>query len=188
MQMGELKKLFEEGKIKYVGLYEPSAATIRRAHAVHPVTAGAGHWDCRIQATGKRILFSRPQEVDSFASDDARKRVNQIAARKGCTPGQLALAWVLHQGDDVCPVPGTTKVKDFSLNVEALSLKLTPEEMVEIESIATEDAVKGDRYGGLVATWKNSDTPTWPSWKAERKPCIHTADSCSLCFPEFRRA
>ena len=89
-----------------------------------------------------------------------------MATRKGCTPSQLALAWVHHQGDDVCPIPGTTKIENFNQNIGALSVKLTPEEMAELESFASEDVVKGDRYMSGFPTWKNSETPILSSWKA----------------------
>ncbi|KAB1213438.1 putative aldo-keto reductase 2 [Morella rubra] len=94
------------------------------------------------------------------------ERVNEMATRKGCTPSQLALAWVHHQGKDVCPIPGTTKIENFNQNVGALSVKLTPEEMAELESFASEDSVKGDRYMTGSATWKNSETPPLSSWNA----------------------
>ena len=90
-----------------------------------------------------------------------------MAARKGCTAAQLALAWVHHQGEDVCPIPGTTKVKNLEQNIGALFVKLSPEEMAELESYASADAVKGDRYGGNSATWQTSDTPELSSWKPE---------------------
>ncbi|KAH7856511.1 hypothetical protein Vadar_002290 [Vaccinium darrowii] len=93
--------------------------------------------------------------------------VTEMAAKKGCTPGQLALAWVHHQGNDVCPIPGTTKVENFNQNIGALSVKLTPEDMAELESIASADAVKGDRYGSSMPTWTDSDTPPLSSWKAK---------------------
>ena len=94
------------------------------------------------------------------------ERVNKIAARKGCTPSQLALAWVHHQGSDVCPIPGTTKIENLNQNMGALSVKLTPEEMAELEAIASVDAVKGDRYGANLPTWKDSETPPLSSWEA----------------------
>lgn len=93
------------------------------------------------------------------------ERVNELAARKGCTPSQLALAWVHHQGSDVCPIPGTTKIENFNQNVGALSVKLTPQEMAELESYAA--AVKGDRYLSGMSTWRNSETPHLSSWKGE---------------------
>ncbi|KAH9697318.1 putative aldo-keto reductase 2 [Citrus sinensis] len=93
------------------------------------------------------------------------ERVNEIAMRKGCTPAQLALAWVHHQGDDVCPIPGTTKIEQLNENIQALSVKLAPEEMAELDSIASADAVKGDRYPDGVTTYKDSDTPPLSSWR-----------------------
>ncbi|KAF8007832.1 hypothetical protein BT93_K1730 [Corymbia citriodora subsp. variegata] len=93
-------------------------------------------------------------------------RVNEIAQRKGCTPSRLALAWVHHQGDDVCPIPGTTKIENFNQNIGALSVKLTLEEMAELEAIASVDNVKGGMYDNRISTWENSDTPPLSSWKA----------------------
>ncbi|GMP54316.1 hypothetical protein CsSME_00019527 [Camellia sinensis var. sinensis] len=201
--MGELKKVVEEGKIKYIGLSEASPSTIRRAHAVHPITAIQLEWSlwtrdveeeivptCRelgigivaYSPLGRGFLSSGPKLVENFANEDFRKhlprfqpenmqhnknmfeRVNDIAEKKGCTPGQLALAWVHHQGSDVCPIPGTTKIANLDQNIGALSVKLTPEEMSELESIASVDEVKGDRYGEGLTTWKNSDTPPLSSW------------------------
>ncbi|CAL1366617.1 unnamed protein product [Linum trigynum] len=202
--MGELKKLVEEGKIKYIGLSEASASTIRRAHAVHPISAVQLEWSlwsrdveeeivptCRelgigivaYSPLGRGFFSSGPKVAESFTEGDFRKylprfqpenlehnkaifeRVNDIATRKGCTPSQLALAWVHHQGDDVCPIPGTTKIENFNQNIGALSVELTPEEMTELESIAASDAVKGDRYGEGILTFKDSDTPPLSSWK-----------------------
>ncbi|KAL9418395.1 hypothetical protein AB3S75_041245 [Citrus x aurantiifolia] len=202
--IGELKKLVEEGKIKYIGLSEASASTIRRAHAVHPITAVQLEWSlwsrdveaeivptCRelgigivaYSPLGRGFFSSGPKLVESFSKEDFRQylprfqaenlehnkklfeRVNEIATRKGCTPSQLALAWVHHQGDDVCPIPGTTKIENFNQNIKALSVKLTLEEMVELESFASADAVKGDRYGGKASTYEDSETPPLSSWK-----------------------
>ncbi|KAF2324161.1 hypothetical protein P3X46_002439 [Hevea brasiliensis] len=203
--IGELKKLVEEGKIKYIGLSEASASTIRRAHAVHPITAVQLEWSlwsrdveeeivptCRelgigivaYSPLGRGFLSSGPKLVETLSEGDFRKylprfqsenlehnkqlfeRINEIAARKQCTPSQLALAWVHHQGDDVCPIPGTTKIENFIQNVGALSVKLTPEDMAELESIASASAVKGDRYESNNFTFKDSDTPPLSSWKA----------------------
>ena len=96
------------------------------------------------------------------------ERVNEMATKKGCTPGQLALAWVHHQGSDVCPIPGTTKIENFVETIGALSVKLTPEEMAELESIVSAEAVKGDRFsGGTAFSWMESDTPPLSSWRSE---------------------
>ncbi|ERN19630.1 hypothetical protein AMTR_s00062p00144860 [Amborella trichopoda] len=94
------------------------------------------------------------------------ERVQKIATEKGCSPSQLALAWVHHQGDDVCPIPGTTKIVNFNQNVGALSVSLTPDEIKELEGIAAGDAVKGDRYADMKTTWLWADTPPVSSWKA----------------------
>ncbi|KAJ0080280.1 hypothetical protein Patl1_24187 [Pistacia atlantica] len=209
---------FEEGKIKYIGLSEASASTIRRAHAVHPITAVQLEWSlwsrdveedivptCRelgigivaYSPLGRGFFSSGPKLLENMSKDDFRQcgasrlslvgkgvslprlqpenlehnkklfeRVNEIAAKKGCTTSQLALAWVHHQGDDVCPIPGTTKIENFNQNIKALSVKLTPEEMAELESIAAADAVKGGRYMSDFATYKDSETPPLSSWKA----------------------
>ncbi|KAI9119469.1 hypothetical protein K1719_009345 [Acacia pycnantha] len=205
LTIGELKKLVEEGKIKYIGLSEASASTIRRAHAVHPITAVQLEWSlwsrdveekiiptCRelgigivaYSPLGRGFFSSGKKLVESLTQHDVRQylprfqpenldhnktifeRINEMATRKGCTPSQLALAWVHHQGSDVCPIPGTTKIDNFNENIGALSVKLTPEEMVELESFAATDSIKGDRYASEMPTWKNSDTPPLSSWKA----------------------
>ncbi|CAK9156088.1 unnamed protein product [Ilex paraguariensis] len=87
------------------------------------------------------------------------EQVNAIATRKGCITSQLALAWLQHQGNDVSPIPSTTKIENFNQNVGALSVKLAPEEITELESIATVDAVKGDRYEHMATTWRFANTP-----------------------------
>lgn len=92
--------------------------------------------------------------------------VNEIASKKGFTPSQLALAWVHHQGNDVCPIPGTTKIENLKQNMAALSVKLSAEDMAELESIASGDAVKGGRYMSNFSTWEDSETPLLSTWKA----------------------
>ncbi|XP_047066597.1 probable aldo-keto reductase 2 isoform X4 [Lolium rigidum] len=193
--MGEIKKLVEEGKVKYVGLSEASASTIRRAHAVHPITAIQLEWSlwsrdveediiptCRelgigivaysplgrgFLSTGPKLYLPRFQPENMEKNAAIFEHVSEMAARKGCTPSQLALAWVHHQGDDVCPIPGTTKIENFNQNVRALSVKLTPEDMAELESFAAMDVVHGDRYLNIHPnTWKDSETPPLSSWKA----------------------
>ncbi|KAE8022934.1 hypothetical protein FH972_008695 [Carpinus fangiana] len=202
--IGELKKLVEEGKIKYIGLSEASASTIRRAHAVHPITAVQLEWSlwsrdveqeiiptCRELGIGivaysplaRGFFSSGVKSLENLSDDDIRKTlprfqsenvehnkiifecVNEMATRKGCTPSQLALAWVHHQGNDVCPIPGTTRIENFNDNIGALSVKLTPEDMAELESFASEDVVKGDRWRNDIPTWKDSETPSLSSWK-----------------------
>ncbi|XP_075085307.1 putative aldo-keto reductase 2 isoform X2 [Nicotiana tabacum] len=203
-KMGELKKLVEEGKIKYIGLSEACASTIRRAHAVHPITAVQMEWSlwtrdleeevvptCRqlgigvvpYSPLGRGFFSAGAKLIENLSEDDFRKnfprfrpenfelnkqvfeKLNLMAARKGCTPSQLALAWVLHQGDDVCPIPGTTKIENFNENVGALSVKLTAEDIKELESYAS--VVKGERHLYMSSTWINSETPPLSSWKTE---------------------
>ncbi|XP_023642864.1 probable aldo-keto reductase 2 [Capsella rubella] len=203
--MGELKKLVEEGKVKYIGLSEASASTIRRAHAVHPITAVQIEWSlwsrdaeediiptCRelgigivaYSPLGRGFLASGPKLVENMDNDDFRKtlprfqqenldhnkilfeRVSAMSEKKGCSPAQLALAWVHHQGDDVCPIPGTTKIENLNQNIGALSVKLTLEEMSALESLAQPESVKGERYMATVSTFKNSDTPPLSAWNA----------------------
>lgn len=94
------------------------------------------------------------------------ERVSQMAARKGCTSSQLALAWVHHQGADVCPIPGTTKIENLESNIGALSVSLSAEEMAELEALVSSDAVKGDRDSFGLGTWQNSDTLPLSSWRA----------------------
>ncbi|WVZ84917.1 hypothetical protein U9M48_031887 [Paspalum notatum var. saurae] len=202
--MGELKKLVEEGKIKYIGLSEASPSTIRRAHAVHPITAIQLEWSiwsrdaeevviptCRelgigivaYSPIGRGFFSSGAKMVESLSEQDFRKHlprfqpenldkndqmfkcIDAMATRKGCTPSQLALAWLHHQGNDVCPIPGTTKIENFNQNVRALSVKLTKEEMAELESAAGE--VQGGRYAQKVGTWEDSETPPLSTWKSE---------------------
>ncbi|KAK6266140.1 hypothetical protein QUC31_016977 [Theobroma cacao] len=93
---------------------------------------------------------------------------------KGAAPSQLALAWIHHQGDGMmsAQTPGTIKTENLNENIRALSVKLTPEEMAEIESIASADAVKGDRYGDTAPTYKNSDTPPFIVMDTCMRECV----------------
>jgi len=93
------------------------------------------------------------------------ERVSEMAARKGCTPSQLGLAWVHHRGNDVCPIPGTTKINNLNQNIKALSVELTPDEMAQLESFASADEVKGNRSNSTKYSWQDSDTPPLSSWQ-----------------------
>ncbi|XP_077233197.1 putative aldo-keto reductase 2 [Tasmannia lanceolata] len=203
--IGALKELVEEGKIKYIGLSEASASTIRRAHAVHSITAVQLEWSlwcrdveeeiipiCRelgigivpFSPLGRGFFSLGPRVINNLADNDLRKRLpmfqgsnmdhnallferlEEISKKKGCSPGQMAMAWVHNQGRDVCPIPGTTKIENLNKNIEASSIKLTAEEMDELNNISGEGAVKGDRYpeAFMKFTWANSDTPLLSSW------------------------
>ncbi|KAL7124338.1 hypothetical protein ABFS83_14G041900 [Erythranthe nasuta] len=202
--MGELKKLVEEGKIKFIGLSEASASTIRRAHAVHPITAVQSEWSlwardveeeiiptCRelgigivpYSPLGRGFFSTGPTLMDNLSEGDFRKmiprlqpenikantvvyeRISEMAKEKGCTPSRLALAWVHYRGDDVSPIPGTTKIDNFNENIGALTVTLTSEEMSRLSALA--DVVKGDRHVFMYSTWITSDTPLLSSWKGE---------------------
>ncbi|KAI3868995.1 hypothetical protein MKX03_015952 [Papaver bracteatum] len=146
-----------------IGLSEASASTIRRAHVVHPITVVQLEW-----SLWSRDNLPRFQPENLEQNKHIFERVNELAQKKGCSPSQLALAWVHHQGTDVCPIPGTTKVENLNQNVGALAVKLTEIELAELKSIASgEDAVKGERHSEMKSTWKYSETPSLSSWKKE---------------------
>ncbi|GAY44642.1 hypothetical protein CUMW_083470 [Citrus unshiu] len=197
--MGELRKLVEEGKIKYIGLSEASPDTIRRAHAVHPVTALQMEWSLWTREIEDEIVplcrelgigivpysplgsgfFGGKASVESlpanslltwhprFSGENIDKnkilylRLQKLAEKHECNPAQLALAWILHQGDDVAPIPGTTKIKNLDDNIGSLRVKLTNEDLDEISSVIPINEVAGDGViGGLLrCSWKFANTP-----------------------------
>ncbi|XP_011004263.1 PREDICTED: probable aldo-keto reductase 1 [Populus euphratica] len=195
--MGELKKLVEEGKVKYIGLSEASPETIKRAHAVHPISAVQMEWSlwsrdieeeiiplCRELGIavvpyspigrgffgGRAVVESLPSEsvlkiYPRFTEENIEKnkvfytRIEKLAAKHGCTPAQLALAWVLNQGDDVVPIPGTTKIKNMYDNIGSLQVKLTKEDLKEISDAVPINEVAGVRSALFHLTWKFADTP-----------------------------
>nr|ACN40212.1 unknown [Picea sitchensis] len=197
--IGELKKLVEEGKIKYIGLSEASVDTIRRAHAVHPITAVQLEWSlwtrdieesivpvCRELGigivpysplgrgffSGKAVVESLPENSSlvshpRFKGENLEKNkifythIANLAKKHGCTPGQLALAWVLHQGDDVIPIPGTTKAKNLDENIGSLNVELSQQDLEEIVGSLPVDEVAGLRtYESMYhKSWIFSDTP-----------------------------
>ncbi|OAY76636.1 Perakine reductase, partial [Ananas comosus] len=150
--MGELKKLVEEGKVKYIGLSEASPDTIRRAHAlgigiVSYSPLGRGFF------AGKGLTEELPQNSflqshPRFSGGNLEKnkplymRLENLAMKHQCTPAQLALAWVLHQGDDVVPIPGTTKIRNLDSNIGSLKVKLTEEDVKEICDAVREEDVR----------------------------------------------
>ncbi|CAB4283314.1 unnamed protein product [Prunus armeniaca] len=197
--IGELKKLVEEGKVKYIGLSEASPDTIRRAHAVHPITAVQMEWSlwtrdieeeiiplCRHLGIGivpysplgrgffggKAVLESVP--ANSFLASNPRfigenleknkniyNQIESLAKKHQSSPAQLALAWVLHQGDDVVPIPGTTKIKNLDANIGSLRVKLGEEDLKEVSDAVPIDQVAGDRtYSGMThLQWNFANTP-----------------------------
>ncbi|KAA8536996.1 hypothetical protein F0562_029474 [Nyssa sinensis] len=197
--MGELKKLVEEGKIKYIGLSEPSPDTIRRAHAVHPITALQMEYSlwtrdieeeiipvCRELGIGivsycplgsgffggKKILESVPENSllnihPRFTGDNFEQnkiifaRIEALAKKHGCSPAQLALAWLLHQGDDVVPIPGTTKIKYLDDNIGCVKVELTKDDLKEISDAVPINEVAGARLPESFQriSWRFANTP-----------------------------
>ncbi|XP_077245413.1 putative aldo-keto reductase 1 isoform X2 [Tasmannia lanceolata] len=197
--IGELKKLVEEGKVKYIGLSEASPETIRRAHAVHPITAVQMEWSlwtrdieeeiipvCRELGIGvvpycplgrgffggKAIVESLPANSSlashpRFTGENLDKnkilytRLSNLAAKHRCTPAQLALAWVLHQGNGVVPIPGTTKVKNLDDNIGSVKVKLTEEDIQEISDVVPVNEVAGCRIyqNFLTCSWNFANSP-----------------------------
>ena len=191
--VGAMKELVEAGKVRHLGLSEASPETIRRAHAVHPITALQTEYSLftrdledEILPTirelgiglvpysplGRGILTGAITSESVLEEGDSRRsayfprlngeglranlqlvdRVRAIADEKGCTPGQLALAWVLAQGDDelgVAPIPGTKRVKYLEENVGAADVTLTYDDLAALDAAVPRDAVVGDRYGDL---------------------------------------
>ena len=183
---GAMAELVEAGKVRYLGISEAAPDTVRRAHAVHPVTAGQYEWSLfsrdledevlgtlrelgigvvAYSPLGRGFLSGRITSPDDFGEDDFRRghprftgenfdrnlelveRVRELAAAKGVTPSQLAIAWVLAQGDDVVPIPGTKRRQYLEENAGALEVELTPEDLATIEEVTPRGSVAGPRYG-----------------------------------------
>ena len=183
--VGAMADLVKQGKVRFLGLSEASPATIRRAHAVHPIAALQSEYSlwsrdpedellptCRelgigfvpYSPLGRGFLTGQIKRFEDLANDDFRRfnprfqgdnfqrnldlvrRVEEMARDKGCTPSQLALAWVLAQGPDVAPIPGTTRRKHLEENVGALGVKLTAQDLARIDEVAPKGAAAGERY------------------------------------------
>ena len=188
--VGAMAELVEQGKVRYLGLSEAAAETIRRAHAVHPISALQSEyslWTRDVEdeilpairelgiglvaysPLGRGFLSGRIHSVDDLEASDFRRanprfqgenfqknldlveRVEELAASKGCTAAQIALAWVLAQGEDIVPIPGTTRVKNLEENVSALDVELSDEELQDLEAVFPKGAAAGDRYADMSA-------------------------------------
>ena len=186
--VGAMAELVEQGKVRYLGLSEAAAETIRRAHAVHPISALQSEYslwtrdvedeilpairELRIglvaySPLGRGFLSGRIHSVDDLEASDFRRanprfqgenfqknlelveRVEELAAEKGCTAAQIALAWVLAQGEDIVPIPGTTRVENLEENVAALDVELSDEELRDLEAVFPKGAAAGDRYADM---------------------------------------
>ena len=188
--VGAMAGAVQAGKVRYLGLSEASAATIRRAHAIHPITAVQSEWSlwtrdpeasvlpaCRalgigfvpFSPLGRGFLSGELRSPDDFAEDDMRRRlprfqgenftrnlelvdrVKERAARIGCTPAQLALAWLLSQGDDVAPIPGTKRRARLDENLAAAEIGLSKDELMALDQVFPPDAAVGQRYADMSA-------------------------------------
>jgi aryl-alcohol dehydrogenase-like predicted oxidoreductase len=183
--VGAMAELVKEGKVRYLGMSEASAATVRRANQVHPITALQTEYSlftrdpedeilpaCRelgigfvpYSPLGRGFLTGRFTKFEDFEPGDYRrnsprfqadnfqknldvvKKVEELARRKSCTSSQLALAWVLAQGDDMAPIPGTKHRKYLEENVGALNVLLTPRDLSEIDAAFPYGSATGNRY------------------------------------------
>jgi aryl-alcohol dehydrogenase-like predicted oxidoreductase len=183
--VGAMSRLVEAGKVRYLGLSEAAPSTIRRAHAVHPISALQTEYSLwsrdpedEILATvrelgigfvpysplGRGFLTGQIKSIDDLAADDYRRysprfqgenfdknielvaRVTEMAAEKEVTPGQLALAWVLAQGDDIVPIPGTKRRAYLEENAAASSIILSTEDLVRLNELAPRGVAAGLRY------------------------------------------
>jgi len=188
--VGAMAELVKDGKVKYLGLSEAAPATIRRAHAVHPIAALQTEYSlwmrdvedeilptCRelgigfvpYSPLGRGFLTGRFAKFEDLPEDDFRRRqprfqgdnfqknldlvrhVERVASKKGCTPAQLVLAWLLHQGDDIVPIPGTKRVDYLEDNVGALGVTLTQADLERIDKVFPKGVAAGERYleGGM---------------------------------------
>jgi len=186
--VGAMAEAVAAGKVAYLGLSEVSAATIRRAHATHPITAVQSEWSlwtrdpeasvlptCRelgigfvpFSPLGRGFLSGELRSHDDFAPSDSRRslprfqgenfdrnlelvaKVRELAAAKGAAPAQLALAWLLGQGDDVAPIPGTKRRTRLEENLAAVSIELSDDDRRAIDSVFPPDVASGERYADM---------------------------------------
>ena len=183
--VGAMAQLVREGKVRYVGLSEAAPATVRRAHAVHPISALQTEYSLwtrdpedeilptlrelgigfvAYSPLGRGFLTGRFRRFEDLPDDDYRRNsprfqgenfqksldlvrhIEQLARRKGCTPSQLALAWLLARGNDIVPIPGTKRRVYLEENVGALDVSLTAADLSQIDAIAPRDVAAGPRY------------------------------------------
>jgi aryl-alcohol dehydrogenase-like predicted oxidoreductase len=181
--IGALSELVKEGKIRAIGLCEVSAQTLRKAHAIHPISAVQSEYSlwtrdpqaqvlpaCRELGvsfvpysplgrgflTGAFALSQDPndfrQHLPRFQGDNSNKNalivdiLRNLAAKKGCTPAQLALAWLLAQGEDIVPIPGTRRIKYLTENIGAVKVLLSEQELQGIDAALPPDMAVGQRY------------------------------------------
>jgi aryl-alcohol dehydrogenase-like predicted oxidoreductase len=183
--VGAMADLVRQGKVRYLGLSEAAPATIRRAHAVHPITALQTEYSlwsrdpedailptCRelgigfvaYSPLGRGFLTGRFRRFEDLPPDDYRRhhprfqgenfqknldlvrKLEEIAREKGCTPAQLALAWVLARGSDIVPIPGTKRRERLEENARAVDIRLTPDDLARLDAVAPKGVAAGERY------------------------------------------
>ena len=188
--VGAMKELVAAGKVHHLGLSEASPSTIRRAHAVHPITALQTEYSLwtrdpedeilpllrelgigfvAYSPLGRGFLTGQIKSPDDIPPGDFRaraprfqgenfqrnldlvERATEIAAAKGCTPGQLAIAWLLAQGDDIVPIPGTKRVRYLQENLGAVDVSLTEADLAAIEEAAPKGGFVGERYPDMAS-------------------------------------
>ncbi len=159
--VGAMAELVAAGKVRHLGLSEASAETIRRAHVVHPITALQSEYSLftrdlddvilpTIRELGIGLVPYSPLGREALDHNlGLVAKVRELAEAKGCTPGQLALAWVLAQGDDVVPIPGTKRVRYLEENVAAADVALTADDLAALETAVPKGSVAGARYGDM---------------------------------------
>ena len=183
--VGGMSRLVEEGKVRTLGLSEVSAATLRRAHAVHPITAVQTEYSlwtrnpeiavlqaCRelgiafvaFSPVARAFLTGTLVDLSGLDAKDLRRNMPRfepanyaanlrllppylaVAREAGCTPAQLALAWLLHKGEDIIPIPGTTSLAHLAEDLAAADVKLSPAIMAKLEDLINQSTVVGPRY------------------------------------------
>jgi aryl-alcohol dehydrogenase-like predicted oxidoreductase len=183
--VGVMADLVHEGKVRFLGLSEAGEQTIRRAHAVHPISVLQSEyslWERNLESRiipllrelgiglvpfaplGRGFLTGSVKRAEEYPEGDFRRgdpryqgenfdanmraasAVRELATQKGVSPGQIALAWLLHKGDDVVPIPGTKRRKYLEENVGAANVSLTSEEMTALDAALAPEKVSGPRY------------------------------------------
>jgi aryl-alcohol dehydrogenase-like predicted oxidoreductase len=188
--VGAMAELVREGKVRFLGLSEAGERTIRRAHAVHPISALQSEyslWERHLEARivplvrelgiglvpfsplGRGFLTGTARRAEDYPEGDYRRRdpryqgenfdanlraaeaVRALARERGATPGQLALAWLLHKGDDVVPIPGTKRRSYLEENIGAIAIALAPQDLAALDAVLPEGRAAGDRYAPELA-------------------------------------
>ncbi|PTL24690.1 aldo/keto reductase [Shouchella clausii] len=186
--IGTMADLIKQGKIRFIGLSEAPADLIRRAHAVHPISAVETEyslWSREVEdevlpvlkelgiglvpysPLGRGFLTGQIKKFEDLPEDDYRRHfpqfqgenftknvevvslIESMASQKGCTPAQLSLAWLLARGEQIVPIPGTKRLERVQENFGALQVKLTIDDLVEIERISPKGVAAGSRFGAF---------------------------------------